>query len=859
MNFDIRLSACVLLILLLGNIACNRQAPAPKAPAAKSAARQTKADSSKKIATLPVAAVLPILIDAPEFKLTDQLGHTFGTDELRGRVWVANFIFTHCTATCPKQTENIAALQRRAQRWPDWDRVRLVSITVDPERDTPARLHEYADLHQADHEHWRFLTGDRAELTRISKDGFKFPVSDASSSSSAPITHSSRFVLIDSQRRIRGFYDGLSEDDFAKLLTDMRIALSESDPVATGPVHIGVPSDVFDPPWMEKREAEQLATRGQLGVYHDFEFIDSLEASGIQFVNRAVPDAARNFKKSHYDHANGIAVADVDGDGMHDLYFVSQVGGNQLWRNLGGGRFENTTASAGVGLEGRVGVAASFADTDNDGDADLFVTTTRHGNAFFENDGRGQFRNRTADAGLESSGHSSSAEFFDYDLDGKLDLFLTNVGVFTTDEISYSGDPQKRESPYWVAMKDAFAGHLFPARSEKNILYRNQGDNKFQDVTQRVGLLDDAWSGDATPLDINQDGWIDLYVLNMQGNDECYLNLKGEHFERMSDELFSRVVWGGMGVKSFDFDNDSSMDLLITNMHADMWELPQDTIGPGEKSKAPAPRVPPVSYLRSRVPIASNIFGNALYTQDKEGTLRDVAEEKNAEMFWPWGLSVGDLNADGFQDVFIASCMNYPFRYHVNSLLLNDRGKMFRDAEFILGVEPRRDRKTAAPWFELDCSGDDKDHELAADRTGRLIVWGALGTRSSVIFDLDQDGDLDIVTNDFHSPPMVLVSDLNERQQNLHYLKIQLKGTKSNRDGLGARVQVETSGGVFTQVHDGQSGYLSQSALPLYFGLGDAKSVDKISISWPGGVSQVMPGPIAANQSIVIEETIGKE
>ncbi len=796
----------------------------------------------------------PVLFAGPEFALTDQAGAEFGTKELAGRAWIVNFMFTHCTATCPRQTAKLAEIQQLARRWPDWDRVRLVSITVDPARDTPERLQEYAETHQADHEHWKFLTGDRSELWRISKEGFKFPVSEASADSSSPFAHSPRFVLVDAQRKIRGFYDSLADDDVAKLVVDLRSVLSEPTADTAEQIHLGVPRDVFDPPWMEQRKAAQLATANEFSVYHDFEFEDHVETSGIQFVNRGVADVTRNFKANHYDHANGIVVADVDGDALYDLYLISQVGGNQLWRNLGNGRFENFTAEAGVALEDRVSVSASFADTDNDGDSDLFVTTTRHGNVFFENDGHGHFRDVSEEAGLDYVGHSSSADFFDYDRDGRLDLFLSNVGVFTTDEIGYSGDPDKQKSPYYIGMPESFAGHLFSKRSERSILYHNDGENRFRDVSEEMGIVHKGWSGDATVLDANDDGWLDLYVLNMQGNDEYYENVEGQRFERLSEKSFPNAVWGGMGIKSLDYNNDGRLDLFITNMHADMWQPPVVDDDEKEKQKPPQ-NVMPESFLRSRDP-QHNILGNALYENEGGGKYRDVSDQTNAETYWPWGPSIGDLNADGYQDVFVASCMNYPFRYHVNSLLLNDRGQKFRDAEFLLGVEPRRNDKSAAPWFELDCSGADAEHENCQGRSGRVVVWGAVGSRSSVIFDLDRDGDLDIVTNDFNTAPMVLISNLSERKPDLRYLSIQLRGTRSNRDGIGAKVQVTAGGKVFTQMHDGQSGYLSQSVLPLYFGLGDAQMVEKVSIQWPSGEQQILEGPVPPNQQLRIVETV---
>jgi hypothetical protein len=136
---------------------------------------------------------------------------------------------------------------------------------------------------------------------------------------------------------------------------------------------------------------EQRKSAGRFTAFHDFRFTDRLPESGITYRNRVVSDAAKTYKPAHYDHGTGMAVADVDGDGRLDVYFVSQVGGNALWRNVGHGRFEDITREAGVALGDRVGVSASFADTDNDGDPDLYVTTVRGGNAFFENDGRGRF------------------------------------------------------------------------------------------------------------------------------------------------------------------------------------------------------------------------------------------------------------------------------------------------------------------------------------------------------------------------------------------------------------------------------------------------------------------------------------
>jgi hypothetical protein len=141
------------------------------------------------------------------------------------------------------------------------------------------------------------------------------------------------------------------------------------------------------------------------------------------------------------------------------------------------------------------------------------------------------------------------------------------------------------------------------------------------------------------------------------------------------------------------------------------------------------------------------------------------------------------------------------------------------------------------PWFEVDCSGADKDHSECRGKSGKFTVMGALASRSSVIFDLDNDGDLDIVTNEFNSQPQVLISDLAQRRR-ISYVKVKLTGTKSNRDGLGAQVTVSAGALRITKTQDGKSGYLSQSALPLYFGLGNAEHIDSIGIQWPSGQMQ---------------------
>ena len=600
---------------------------------------------------------------------------------------------------------------------------------------------------------------------------------------------------------------------------------------------VNVPPTDIGEATLEARERAQRATAGKFRVPMDFRFTDRIVESGITFSHQIVDDAGKTYKPAHYDHGNGLAAADVDGDGLVDLYFTSQRGSNELWKNLGGGKFKNVTAEAGVGLAGRVAVSASFGDIDNDGDQDLYVTTVRMGNALFENDGKGRFRDISKAAGVDYSGHSSGVVFLDYDKDGRLDLFVVNVGKYTTETKGRGG--------YYTAYENAFSGHRFPERTERSVLYRNLGGNRFEDVTEKVGLVDGSWSGDASLTDFNQDGYPDLYILNMQGDDHYWENQGGKRFVDRTAEMFPKTPWGAMGIKAFDSDNDGDLDLFLTDMHSDMVKdvEPQDEkikfIFKGAEKFFDQPE--------------NNIFGNAFYKNQGDGTFKEASDEVWLENYWPWGVSVGDLNADGWQDILITSSMNYPYRYGVNSLMINNQGEGFLDSEFLLGIEPRRGRAIRKPWFDLDCSGADQPHPLCKGRTGRVTVTGTLGTRTSVIFDLDADGDLDIVTGEFNAEPQVFVSDLAQKRKP-NFLQVRLDGRASNRNGLGALVRVTAGGKTYTQLHDGASGYLSHSILPLYFGLGGAARVDRVEVLWPSGRKQTVAGPIDVGRTLDITE-----
>jgi len=421
-------------------------------------------------------------------------------------------------------------------------------------------------------------------------------------------------------------------------------------------------------------------------------FTDVLDGSGIEFRHHFFPsEQGENYRMNMYDHGSGVAIADVNGDGLPDIYFLDFLGPNALYINKGGFKFENVAARAGVAMADSVSVGAAFGDYDNDGHPDLYVTTYHSGNRLFRNRGDGTFEDVTRSAGVGHRGHSSAAVWLDFDLDGDLDLFVTNVGPFTVPEPSPDAPYARRgiSLPLSYILANPEVYH----KGESSILYRNNGDGTFTDVTKQAGITSAEWNGDAVAGDYDNDGYPDLYVSNMFGANHLFHNNRNGTFTDVTRTALRRTSWGAMGSLFFDANNDGYLDLYVVDMHSDMWTHndPAGHVDPAVKYDTPRGKNAPGWRVVTRpeeTRARAALFGNTYFVNRRDGTFEERSGAAGLENFWPWGIVAGDFDNDGWQDLFVPAGMGYPYVYWPNLLLMNNGGASFADYSAKAGIEP---------------------------------------------------------------------------------------------------------------------------------------------------------------------------
>ncbi|HEX5135360.1 MAG TPA: CRTAC1 family protein [Planctomycetota bacterium] len=557
------------------------------------------------------------------------------------------------------------------------------------------------------------------------------------------------------------------------------------------------------------------------------------EAMGIRFRMAFLPrEQGEKFKINFYDHGCGVAAGDIDGDGDDDLYFLNQLGPNALYRNNGDGTFSDVTETAGLALDDRISVSAAFNDVDNDGDEDLFVTSTRGGNAFFRNDGKGRFTDATKEAGLSWVGHSQGGTFFDADGDGDLDLLLSNTAKWTTDTF----EPIAK---YYTGGSTLV--QLFDSEVEYNVFYRNKGDGTF--AIEQVGLDGAGWGGDCAVLDYDDDGDQDILVANMFGGSHLYRNDGKGRFENVTAASMGRTPWGAVAAKVLDYDGDGLLDVYIVDMHSDMWtgfDYDLSQVQPERKYVKffgpylddPAFRAQRREELfaeKAKLPYGTTFFGNGLYRNLGNGKFEEVSAKAHAETFWPWGMGVADFDDDGYEDVFLASGMGYPWEFWPNAYLANNGDGTFTERARDVGLDP----PPGGP--------------LLGVRMGKREATKS--SRACAVTDLDGDGRMDLVVNNFNDRAHVFMNRMPGR----NWIGFRLTGTTSNRDAVGAVLRLHAGGRTRIAQVQAAGGYLSQSTKTVHFGLGDVASADSCEIRWPDGRVQTIEGPAINRVHAIVE------
>ncbi|MBM3802509.1 MAG: CRTAC1 family protein [Acidimicrobiia bacterium] len=531
------------------------------------------------------------------------------------------------------------------------------------------------------------------------------------------------------------------------------------------------------------------------------QFTDVTATAGIKFVHINGPEV----EKQYLFEAKGAGLGffDFDNDGWLDLYIVQgstmerlRAGKHphgSLYRNKRDGTFEDVTEKAGLTTPAW-GMGVAIGDYDNDGFADIYLTNLKE-NVLYRNQGDGTFRDVTSQAGVSNGGWSSSAAFGDYDRDGDLDLYVCNYIAYDWNRLPLPGS-----LPSCFYHGVAVPCGPLGLKGGANVLYRNNGDGTFTDVTEKSGVNvnNHYFSLGVVWADLDNDGDLDLYVANDSTPSQLFVN-QGDGAFKETGFLSGLATdadgdfQAGMGVDAADYDNDGLLDVFKTNFANDY---------------------------------------NTLYHNQGKLYFEDVtAEAKLLQPGWVlvgWGTAFLDLDHDGWKDIVHANGHIYPFLigsrwsesyYQPTSLYLNQKDGTFLDVGKLAG------------------------RDLQKEGLGRGLAFA----------DFDNDGDLDFIIANLNSSPRLM---RHEGMAERHWAMFKALGVKSNRDGIGARITVVT--GSLRQIGEIKRtvGIYSASDPRAHFGLGQASEIDRVRVEWPSGTVQEF-SHVAADRHYLIDEKGG--
>lgn len=510
-----------------------------------------------------------------------------------------------------------------------------------------------------------------------------------------------------------------------------------------------------------------------------FRLTDVSNSAGIRFRHNTGAFGGKFLPETM---GSGCAFLDYDGDGWQDILLVngmdwpghrSQRSTLQLYRNNRDGTFTDVTHRAGLDGSEIYGMGVAVGDYNNDGFPDILITGVGQ-NRLFKNTGKGTFVDVTRSSGLGGrAGFSTSALWFDYDRDGRLDLFVCNYVKWSQEHDVFCSLDGKHKS---YCTPEAYRG-------ETCWLFHNRGDGTFEDVTATSGIFDSSSKSlGVAMLDNDQDGWPDLIVANDTQPNKLYRNNRNGTFKEVGVETgiaFSAdgKARAGMGVDVADFNNSGTAGIAITNFDNEMLGL----------------------YRPS---------GKAAY----EDAAVQAGVGLPTKTMLGFGCVFADFDLDGALDLVIANG-------HIDETVRNIRGNVGYAQPPQLFVNSGKGTFRDAT---LDAGAD-----FSQPRVGRGLACG----------DFDRDGDVDLLLTTNNGPAYLFRNDLfkNDQRAGNRSIRFRLVGTQSNRDGIGATVRLECGGGVQSRMVKSGSSYLSQSELPLTFGLGKRDQADRIVIQWPSG------------------------